>query len=131
MVVEDCGLPVNPAIVEGQIRGGVAQAIGAVLLEHAAYGEDGQFLAATFMDYLMPTTTVVPELRDPPRRHDPDRPGRQLPRRGRGRDDRRARRASRTRSRTRSLPFGVRVASSTYLRPDILEILEPIEVVPA
>ena len=38
--------PVNPAIVEGQIRGGVAQAIGAVLLEHAAYGEDGQFLAA-------------------------------------------------------------------------------------
>ena len=60
MVVEDCGLPVNPAIVEGQIRGGVAQAIGAVLLEHAAYGDDGQFLASTFMDYLMPTTTVVP-----------------------------------------------------------------------
>jgi carbon-monoxide dehydrogenase large subunit len=60
VVVEDCGLPVNPAIVEGQIRGGVAQAIGAVLLEHAAYGEDGQFLASTFMDYLMPTTTVVP-----------------------------------------------------------------------
>jgi carbon-monoxide dehydrogenase large subunit len=60
LVVEDCGLPVNPAIVEGQIRGGVAQAIGAVLLEHSAYGEDGQFLAGTFMDYLMPTTTVVP-----------------------------------------------------------------------
>jgi carbon-monoxide dehydrogenase large subunit len=60
VVVEDCGLPVNPAIVEGQIRGGVAQAIGAVLLEHAAYDEDGQYLAATFMDYLMPTTTVVP-----------------------------------------------------------------------
>src|SRR5690242_16710457 len=59
VVVEDCGLPVNPAIVEGQIRGGVAQAIGAVLLEHAAYGEDGQFLASTFMDYLMPTTTNV------------------------------------------------------------------------
>jgi carbon-monoxide dehydrogenase large subunit len=60
IVVEDCGLPVNPAIVEGQIRGGVAQAIGAVLLEHSAYGEDGQFMAGTFMDYLMPTTTVVP-----------------------------------------------------------------------
>jgi aerobic carbon-monoxide dehydrogenase large subunit len=60
VVVEDCGLPVNPAIVEGQIRGGVAQAIGAVLLEHAAYGDDGQFLASTFMDYLMPTTTNVP-----------------------------------------------------------------------
>jgi carbon-monoxide dehydrogenase large subunit len=62
VVVEDCGLPVNPAIVEGQVRGGVAQAIGAVLLEHSAYGEDGQFLAGTFMDYLMPTTTVVPNL---------------------------------------------------------------------
>jgi carbon-monoxide dehydrogenase large subunit len=60
VVVEDCGVPVNPAIVEGQVRGAVAQAIGAVLLEHSAYGEDGQFLAATFMDYLLPTTTVVP-----------------------------------------------------------------------
>jgi carbon-monoxide dehydrogenase large subunit len=60
LVVEDCGVPVNPAIVAGQIRGGVTQGIGAVLLEHSAYGEDGQFLASTFMDYLMPTTTVVP-----------------------------------------------------------------------
>ncbi len=62
LVVEDCGVPVNPAIVEGQVRGAVAQAIGAVLLEHSAYDEDGQFLAASFMDYLLPTTTVVPNL---------------------------------------------------------------------
>jgi carbon-monoxide dehydrogenase large subunit len=61
-VVEDCGVAVNPAIVEGQIRGGVAQAVGAVLLEHAAYGEDGQFLSASFMDYLLPTTTIVPPI---------------------------------------------------------------------
>jgi carbon-monoxide dehydrogenase large subunit len=61
LVVEDCGVPVNPAIVEGQIRGGVTQAIGAVLLEHSAYSEeDGQFLAGTFMDYLLPTTATVP-----------------------------------------------------------------------
>jgi carbon-monoxide dehydrogenase large subunit len=60
LVVEDCGLPVNPAIVEGQVRGGVTQAIGAVLLEHSAYGEDGQYLTGSFMDYLLPTTTVVP-----------------------------------------------------------------------
>jgi carbon-monoxide dehydrogenase large subunit len=60
VVVEDCGVAVNPAIVEGQIRGGVAQAIGAVLLERSAYGADGQFLASTFMDYLLPTTMVVP-----------------------------------------------------------------------
>jgi carbon-monoxide dehydrogenase large subunit len=60
VVVEDSGLPVNPAIVEGQVRGGVAQAIGAVLLERSAYGDDGQFLSSTFMDYLLPTTTEVP-----------------------------------------------------------------------
>jgi carbon-monoxide dehydrogenase large subunit len=62
VVVEDCGLAVNPAIVEGQIRGGVAQGIGAVLLEHAAYGDDGNYLAASFMDYLLPTSTIVPHI---------------------------------------------------------------------
>lgn len=62
VVVEDCGLPVNPAIVEGQIRGGVAQAVGAVLLEHAAYDEDGQFVSASFLDYLMPSSTLVPDI---------------------------------------------------------------------
>jgi aerobic carbon-monoxide dehydrogenase large subunit len=60
VVVEDCGVPVNPAIVEGQVRGGVAQAIGAVLLEHAAYDEGGQYVASTFMDYLLPTSSLVP-----------------------------------------------------------------------
>ena len=60
VVVEDCGVAVNPAIVAGQVRGGVTQGIGAVLFEHSAYDEDGQFLAASFMDYLMPTTAVVP-----------------------------------------------------------------------
>ena len=62
LVVEDCGVPVNPAIVEGQIRGGVAQAIGAVLLEHAAYDDEGQYVAASFMDYLLPTTDIVPRI---------------------------------------------------------------------
>jgi aerobic carbon-monoxide dehydrogenase large subunit len=62
VVVEDCGVAVNPAIVEGQIQGGVAQAIGAVLLEHAAYDKDGQYLASTFMDYLLPDAVLVPPL---------------------------------------------------------------------
>lgn len=62
LVVEDCGIAVNPAIVAGQVRGGVAQGIGAVLLEHAAYDEDGQPQAGTFMDYLMPSTTTVPRI---------------------------------------------------------------------
>jgi len=62
LVVEDCGTLINPAIVEGQVRGGVAQGIGGVLYEHAAYDDEGQFLAGTFMDYLLPTTTEVPRI---------------------------------------------------------------------
>ncbi len=61
VVVEDCGKLINPAVVDGQVRGGVTQGIGAVLLERSAYDPDtGQFLAGTFMDYLLPTTTEVP-----------------------------------------------------------------------
>jgi carbon-monoxide dehydrogenase large subunit len=62
VVVEDCGELINPAIVDGQIRGGVAQGIGAVLLERSAYDENGQFLSATFMDYLLPTAVDVPHI---------------------------------------------------------------------
>jgi carbon-monoxide dehydrogenase large subunit len=62
VAVEDCGALINPAVVEGQIRGGVAQGIGAVLLERSAYGEDGSFQSATFMDYLMPTSCDVPRI---------------------------------------------------------------------
>jgi aerobic carbon-monoxide dehydrogenase large subunit len=60
LAVEDCGTMINPAIVEGQVRGGVAQGIGGVLYERSAYGEDGQFLAGTFMDYLVPTAMEIP-----------------------------------------------------------------------
>jgi carbon-monoxide dehydrogenase large subunit len=62
LVVEDCGRMINPAVVEGQIIGGVAQGIGAVFLERSAYDGDGQFLAGTFMDYLLPTATDVPRI---------------------------------------------------------------------
>ena len=53
---------INPAIVEGQVRGGVAQGIGAVLLERSAYDDDGQYVSATFMDYLLPTATEIPPI---------------------------------------------------------------------
>jgi carbon-monoxide dehydrogenase large subunit len=63
VAVSDCGVLINPAVVEGQIRGGIAQAIGSVLLERSAYDpETGQFLSGTFMDYLLPTTTDVPRI---------------------------------------------------------------------
>ena len=45
VVAEDCGELINPAIVEGQVRGGVAQGVGAVLLERSVYDESGQFLS--------------------------------------------------------------------------------------
>jgi carbon-monoxide dehydrogenase large subunit len=62
VAVEDCGVQLNPTLVEGQIHGGVAQGVGSTFLEHLAYGEDGQPLATTFMDYLLPTSTEVPPM---------------------------------------------------------------------
>jgi aerobic carbon-monoxide dehydrogenase large subunit len=61
-VVEDCGEMINPAIVEGQIRGGIAQGVGAVFYEKTTYTDDGQPRAGTFMDYLIPTTMEIPEI---------------------------------------------------------------------
>jgi carbon-monoxide dehydrogenase large subunit len=52
--VDDVGNVLHEPIVEGQIHGGVAQGIGQVIGEHVAYGEDGQLLTASFMDYVMP-----------------------------------------------------------------------------
>lgn len=63
LVAEDCGALINPAIVEGQVRGGVAQGIGAVLLERSAYDPDSaQYLSSTFMDYLLPTACEIPRI---------------------------------------------------------------------
>ena len=62
VVVEDCGRIINPLIVEGQTIGGVAQGIGAALLEEVVYGEDGQLLSGSLMDYLVPTCAEVPAI---------------------------------------------------------------------
>jgi carbon-monoxide dehydrogenase large subunit len=58
---EDCGTVINPGIVEGQIAGGLAQAIGQVLLEEMHYDERGNPTAATFKDYLMPAYVDIPD----------------------------------------------------------------------
>lgn len=58
--VEDCGTMINPSIVEGQIRGGVAQGLGSALFEEIVYDDSGQLLTTTFADYLVPTIDVVP-----------------------------------------------------------------------
>jgi carbon-monoxide dehydrogenase large subunit len=58
---EDCGVMINPAVVEGQVAGGLAQAIGSVLLEEAGYDARGNPIAATFKDYLLPQISDVPD----------------------------------------------------------------------
>jgi carbon-monoxide dehydrogenase large subunit len=62
VVVEDCGELINPAIVEGQVRGGVAQGIGQVLYERLAYDDDGNMKSGTYMDYLVPTCMEIPPI---------------------------------------------------------------------
>ena len=59
-VAYDIGRCINPMLVEGQIAGGLAQGIGGALLEEFKYDASGQPLAASFMDYLLPTSEEVP-----------------------------------------------------------------------
>jgi carbon-monoxide dehydrogenase large subunit len=61
-VVYDVGKAVNPAMVRGQIVGGVAQGLGGAILEELAYDDGGQLLAASFVDYLLPGASEVPEV---------------------------------------------------------------------
>ncbi len=61
-VVNDCGRLINPTIVEGQIHGGVAQGIGAAVLEALRYNEDGQLVTTSLLDYLLPESTDVPRM---------------------------------------------------------------------
>ena len=61
VVVDDCGPLINPLLVEGQIHGGIAQALGGAVLEEFVYDEDAQLLTTSFMDYLLPSFTDVPD----------------------------------------------------------------------
>ncbi len=63
VVVEDGGVLLNPMVVDGQIYGGTAQGIGTALYEEMAYDENGQPLASTFADYLLPGANEMPDVR--------------------------------------------------------------------
>jgi carbon-monoxide dehydrogenase large subunit len=63
VIVEDCGTLVNPMVVDGQMIGGAAQGIGTALYEESPYDANGQPLASTFADYLLPGATEVPAMR--------------------------------------------------------------------
>jgi carbon-monoxide dehydrogenase large subunit len=62
-VAEDCGTMINPMIVEGQVRGGVVQGIGTALYEEIPYDEQGQPLAGTLADYLVPGAAELPAIK--------------------------------------------------------------------
>jgi carbon-monoxide dehydrogenase large subunit len=59
-IVDDFGVTVNPLLLAGQVHGGVTQGLGQALTEETVYGEDGQLLTASFMDYCMPRADNVP-----------------------------------------------------------------------
>ena len=64
VAMQDSGVLINPMMVEGQIHGGVAHGIGNALYEWMGYDDGGQPVTTTFADYLLPTATEVPMLRD-------------------------------------------------------------------
>jgi carbon-monoxide dehydrogenase large subunit len=57
---DDCGVVINPMIVEGQVHGGLAQGIGQALMEHVIYDRNGQLLTGSFMDYALPRAGDLP-----------------------------------------------------------------------
>lgn len=62
IVVEDCGRVINPMIADGQAHGGVAQGIGAALLEEVVHDENGQILTASLVDYVVPAAGEIPPM---------------------------------------------------------------------
>jgi len=62
-VGHDCGTQINPKIVRGMTMGGIAHGIGAALYEEFAYNDEGQLIAQSFMDYLLPSSHEVPAIK--------------------------------------------------------------------
>jgi carbon-monoxide dehydrogenase large subunit len=62
VLVDDCGVIINPMLVEGQVHGGVAQGLGEAFHEQMLYGDDGQPLTASLMDYAVPRASDMPPL---------------------------------------------------------------------
>ena len=60
--VHDAGTLINPAMADGQVKGGLVQGLGGALFENMAYDEEGQLLTGSFMDYLLPTASDVPPI---------------------------------------------------------------------
>jgi len=61
VAVDDCGTQINPMIIEGQVHGGLADGVGMALMEMISFDEEGNCLAGSLMDYLIPTAMEVPD----------------------------------------------------------------------
>ncbi len=62
VAVDDCGPAINPMLIDGQVHGGIAHAIGQALYEQVVYDEEGQLVTGTFVDYALPTANEIPSI---------------------------------------------------------------------
>jgi carbon-monoxide dehydrogenase large subunit len=60
VAVDDCGPAINPMLIDGQVHGGIAHALGQALFERIHYDEDGQLVTGTFVDYALPSAADLP-----------------------------------------------------------------------
>jgi carbon-monoxide dehydrogenase large subunit len=60
VAVDDCGVRINPMVVEGQIHGGLAMGFAPALMEEISYDENGNIFGSNFQDYLVPTAVETP-----------------------------------------------------------------------
>ena len=119
---EDGGVMINPAVVEGQIAGGLAQAIGSVLLEEIGYDARGNPTTVTYKDYMLPAICDVPEFELHASVHAIEERGR-LPRRGRRRRDHRSADAGQC-HRRRAFPVRRDSAQLPLTPSKILDVIE-------
>ncbi len=71
VITDDCGTPVNPMVVDGQLHGGLQMGIGEAFYENLVYDDYGQLLTASFMDYLFPQATDMPDVFEVNHMHTP------------------------------------------------------------
>lgn len=62
VAVDDCGKVINPMLVDGQVQGGIVQALGQALYEEVVYDDQGQLLTGTLMDYAIPKAAMIPHM---------------------------------------------------------------------
>ncbi len=63
VIAHDCGQPINPLLVDGQLQGGLVHGVGYALMEEAVYLDDGTFTTANFADYTIPSRGIPMELK--------------------------------------------------------------------